>query len=652
MGGATPTTEPPRWRFAAFEFNAQTLELRRKGRLVKVRPQSLRLLTLLLERAGELVTRADLHRGLWGQETYVDFDQGVNHCIKELRAALGDAAESPRYIETLARRGYRFIAPVDRVGLTSPDVTSRAETVGAGSTAVAHSPSGGQEETAAPGTGRNVVWFGSVAAALLIAALVATRYIAGSTANAIPSPPALAVAAFVTEPADPALSAGLANAIAQRLGGQHTVAVRGQRDAAATTAADQGIGGARGAALALHGHIVRQGPTVAVRVWLSSLDGNAIVWSEHLRVRADELFSVEDVVAERVVTALGLRLAAEEQDRLRRRYTSNTAAYQDFLRGRAALVRYTPDSTQEAIGAFEQALARDPQYALARAGLAMACADMCLRFASARDVDHWAERAEAAARAALDLDPDLAEAHLARAAVARKREFDWNATINASRRALMLNPNLDQARFFMAAAYYHLGYMEEARIEMEKGRALRGGDIVEPVRIEALIALFGGNFAPALAHLEDVSRLSSQAIGDTYLALAAYYTGNIERGRTMLEALTQHSSTSTATRSAAVLAGVLAAQGQPARAREQLDRVLAGSYRDHHVAYSVGVAHGQLGDWREALRWLRTAADTGFPCLPFFERDPLLEPARRRSEFAELLRHVRERRQSTLSTTY
>ena len=101
----------------------------------------------------------------------------------------------------------------------------------------------------------------------------------------------------------------------------------------------------------------------------------------------------------------------------------------------------------------ERALQRDPAYTLARAGLAMACADMYLRFAPAADVERWGERAETEARAALDLDSDLAEAHLARAAVARKREFDWNATVVASRRALALNPNLDQARFFVAAAY-------------------------------------------------------------------------------------------------------------------------------------------------------------------------------------------------------
>ena len=187
----------------------------------------------------------------------------------------------------------------------------------------------------------------------------------------------------------------------------------------------------------------------------------------------------------------------------------------------------------------------------------------CIYASRGGEVERWGERAEAEARAALALDPDLAEAHLARAAVARKREFDWNATITAGRRALVLNPNLDQARFFVAAAYYHNGYMEEALIEMEKGRSLHGVDVIEPIRIEALVALFSGSFAPARARLEEVSRLSSQAIGDTYLALAYYYSGSVERGRTMLESLASHSSASTAARAGAALAGVLAAQGEP-----------------------------------------------------------------------------------------
>jgi tetratricopeptide (TPR) repeat protein len=301
------------------------------------------------------------------------------------------------------------------------------------------------------------------------------------------------------------------------------------------------------------------------------------------------------------------------------------------------------------VQAFEGALRSDPQYALARAGLAMASADMYLRFAPAAEVEQWGVRAETEARAALDLDPDLAEAHLARAAVARKREFDWNETMAAGRRALALNPNLEQARFFVAGAYYHNGFMQEALLEMEKGRRLHGADVVEPIRIEALVALFSGNFAPARARLEDVSRLSSQSIGDTYLALSYYYTGSVDRGRAMLEELAKSRSASTSARAGAALASVMAAQGEAARARLLIDQTLKGEYRDHHVAYSLGAAYAQLGEHLAADRWLRTAADTGFPCLPFFERDPLLEPLRRRVEYKHLLDHVRERRESALS---
>ena len=117
----------------------------------------------------------------------------------------------------------------------------------------------------------------------------------------------------------------------------------------------------------------------------------------------------------------------------------------------------------------------------------------------------------------------------------------------------------------------HNGYMEEALIEMEKGRGLHGTDVIEPIRIEALVALFSGNFAPARARLEEVSRLSSQPIGDTYLALAHYYSGSTERGRSMLESLAGSRSASTAARAGAALAGVLGAQGDSAAARVHVD---------------------------------------------------------------------------------
>ena len=610
------------------------------GRSVPLRLQALKLLALLLARPGDLISRDELQKALWGADTFVDFEQGLNHAIRELRAALGDAADAPRFIQTLPRRGYRFIAPVHRETPAPLPLDTPGSPAERPPAEPAHAPSAAPSHAATRVV--RLRWTAALAVVAVVGGVAAYfSFRRGAAASA--GPPSMLVVRPFGAPADPALGVGLATAISSRLGGQQALSVRALHDRA-----ERGASWPAGATHALEGDIARSGTDVEVTARLRDPSGTT-VWSERMHVRSDELFSLENVIAERVVSALQLRLAAAEQDRLRRRYTSNSAAYGDYIRGRAALVKYTQEGTRAAVQAFEEALRRDPAYALARAGLAMACADMYLRFAGPAEVEQWGERAEAEARAALDLDADLAEAHLARAAVARKREFDWSATLIEARRALTLNPNLDQARFFAAAAYYHHGYMEEALIEMEKGRSLHGLDAIDPVRIEALVALFSGSFAPARVRLEEVSRLSSQPIGDTYLALAYYYSGSVERGRTMLESLAASASASTASRASAALASVLAAEGAADEARRFVDRVLMRGYRDHHVAYSLGAAYGQLGDAAAAHRWLRTAADTGFPCLPFFERDPLLEPLRRRADFPELLQHVRDRRALVLA---
>jgi DNA-binding winged helix-turn-helix (wHTH) protein/tetratricopeptide (TPR) repeat protein len=622
-----------RRHFGLFTFDMRTGELSKDGRSVALRPQAQRLLALLVASAGDMVLRTEIQAALWSGDTFVDFDQGVNHAIRELRAALGDVAEAPRFIQTLPRRGYRFVAPVSVADgtMSSPDTTGL--------------PRGAAEpDSPAVGGGwpARTRWLAGGAGVGLIAVCAVGFVVLRGSADSGPTPrQTLAIRPFTTPSADPAAGIGLADAIAARLGGQQALTIqraRGGATADGTTATH-----------VLSGEISRDGTDVVVVARLADAAAGGTLWVERLRVHPGALFNAESVIAERVVAALRLRLAAAEQDRLRRRYTSNGAAYEEYLRGRSALVKYTPDDTRRAIEAFERALEHDRGYALARAGLAMACAEMCLRYAPAAEVEGWGNRAEAEARAALAADDGLAEAHLARAAVARKREFDWDATLEASGRALILDPNLDQAHFFRAAAYYHLGYMDEALIELEKGRRLHGGDLVEPMRIDALVALFSGRFAPARARLEEVSRLSNRAIGDTYLALAYHYSGSSERARTMLESLAAQPSASTSARAGVALAGVLAAQGDHDGARRRLDQVLARPYRDHHVAYGLGAAYAQLGDTMRATHWLRVAADTGFPCVPWFERDPWLEPLRRGPAYVELIAYVRGRRDTSLS---
>jgi tetratricopeptide (TPR) repeat protein len=191
--------------------------------------------------------------------------------------------------------------------------------------------------------------------------------------------------------------------------------------------------------------------------------------------------------------------------------------------------------------------------------------------------------------------------------------------------------------------------MDRALAEMDRGRRVGGADLVEPARIDGLVALFSGQFDLARERLEAVSRHSSRAIGDTYLALASYYSGDAARGRRMLEQLTAEPSASTATRSRAALAGVLAALGESAEARTHLDRVLASEYRDHHVSYGIGVAFAQLGEADQAIKWLHEAVDTGFPCVTWYLHDPLLDPVRKSPAFEALIADLTSRRDAAVS---
>jgi DNA-binding winged helix-turn-helix (wHTH) protein/TolB-like protein len=640
------STRGDSYQFGLFQFDPAALELRKNRRVVRVRPQSLKLLALLLSRPGEVVSREEIQRELWGDETFVDYEQGVNHAVRELRSVLGDSAESPRFIQTLARRGYRFLTPVER--LTADREVQATVAKDAPSL---QPPAGDAPQVVGPRTQTRADRRWVLIASVLLAGGIVTAAVFGIQHRRNPAATetqTIAVVPFASPQTDPALGTGLAVAVWTRLAGQQRAFVRFVPLANASSPPRWSQADLRGATLVLSGEVFRHDDQVTVVARLENVSKGTPVWTERFQLRAGELHNFENVVAERVADALDLRMAAAEQERLRRRYTDNAAAYEDYLRGRALLLRYTPEGALGAVEAFESALRRDAGYALARAGLAMACADMCLRFAPSSEVERWGQRADTEARAALELDGELAEAHLARAAVARKREFDWKLALNESRRALVLNPNLDQAHFFMAAAYYHAGYMEEALLEVEKGKRLQGSDALEPIRTQAIIALWSGDYLPARVHFDEVSRMGDVSMGGTYLALSYYHSGNVDQGLKVLHSLAEASSASTASRAGAVLASILASREQLAESRLHLERVLKREYRDHHVAYNLGTAYAQLGDATEAIRWLRTAADTGLPCPILFERDPLLEPLRTESKFGELLAYVRAKREAVL----
>lgn len=385
------------------------------------------------------------------------------------------------------------------------------------------------------------------------------------------------------------------------------------------------------------GAILGVGGRLRVTVQLVAVEDGVSVWGSTYDLPRAELLALQDEIAAQVVAALEVPISQMERERLYRTYTKNEKAFELYMEGRSRLAHHTPEATLEAVSAFESALEEDPRYALARAGLAMAAAEMRLRFASEAEADKWGAIAEREAQRALDIEPALAEAHLARAAIFRKAEFDWERTIEESDRALALNPSLALPHYFRAAAFYHLGLLELVEAEVEAGLAKDPTDRVEPARTRGATAFFSGRWDEAIQHLEEVQRLSDKPLSDHLLAQALYYSGDETSAIVMLQELTAAQSASAANRSRATLASILAARVERQRAEELLQQVRASGYMDHHVAYSLGVAHGRLGDQHEAVRWLREAMETGFPCYPWYARDPLLAPLRSSSELRRLL---------------
>jgi serine/threonine-protein kinase len=243
---------------------------------------------------------------------------------------------------------------------------------------------------------------------------------------------------------------------------------------------------------------------------------------------------------------------------------------------------------------------------------------MHVRQAPPAEVKSWGERAEREARRALALDPDLAEAHQAMAAVYTKKEFAWDQTIDECRRALAINPNLDRPHYYQAGAFAHLGVLERVDPEVRQGLAMdpEGGQSkIDGLGAQWAGTLFSGDYPRAERLIEEWLRRRSMR---TYWGhgLTVFYQGQHERGESLLEEAARSPSAPAAARAQAALASVVAARGQRTQAQTLIDKVTRGPVIDHHVANSLGAAYAQLGRRDAALRWLRKTVETGLPCHP------------------------------------
>ena len=443
------------------------------------------------------------------------------------------------------------------------------------------------------------------------------------------------------------LSTGLPDGIITRLANVHQIRVRptssilkyeGQKVTA------QAAGRELASDYVVMGTVQKVGDHLLVNVQLVRTSDETPLWGDQFDKERSDLLSLQDAVATQIAEALRIKMTSAEESRVNRRYTDNVAAFELYLLGRSKLVRYTKDDTLSAVKAFDEALSLDRNYALAYAGLAQASAQMRIRFAPEAEVKLWDERAKQAAQKALELDPDLAEAHEALASVYRNSEFNWEQTIEESNRALRMNPNLDQPHYYRAAAFYHLGLLELAERDVGLGLQINPLNRLEALRTRGAVALIGGKYSEAVNLLEEARGISSAPVSDWYLAQAYYYEGQRERGEKLLANL--RGSAQAEQRAKATLASFLAARGEKQQAQKLAAEVEAGSYLDHHVHYSLGVTYAQLGDRVKARLWLGRAIESGFPCYPWYQQDALLQPLQGDSEFQSVMQDLQRSWQS------
>jgi TolB-like protein/DNA-binding winged helix-turn-helix (wHTH) protein len=618
-------------RFGVFEFDPKSGDLRKAGRRIRLQNQPRQVLKLLVSRPGELVTREELQRELWPGDTFVDFENGVNVAVRKIRDALGDVTPSPRFIETERAQGYRFIAPVTELRF-QPASLATAEIPGT------------SEPRRIP-----TRLVGALAAAVVIGTSlwlwrgVLQRPHPAPEEFAAPISVAILPLAATGGETEEFLAIGIPDGIITRLSNVRGLRVRPTRAVAAfqDTAIDiQEIGRRLASEYVLMGTIRATGNRVRVSVQLVRAKNVSPVWGATYDVARADLLGIEDAAAEQISKALHVRLSDVERERLYRRYTRNVAAYERYLRGRAQLRALTHQGALRAISEFEAARDLDGKYALAYAGLATAAAQLRVRFTSNERDEVWGVRAREEAHRALAIDPELAEAHEALAAVHRFQEYDWDAVIRESQRALELNPSLDMPHLYLAVAYFHIGLLQDAETEVRAARNLNVLNRVEPLEILGAIHLFSGRFDDALGQLSQVYDSSDSRIVRYLFGWALYYQGRREPAEAQLEAMINDEGP-LASNARATLAAIRAARGATSSARALADRVASEPDLIHHGAYGLGTAYAQLEDAGTAVRWLSQAAVTGFPCYPWFERDPLLDPIRTDLRFVDFMTGVR-----------
>src|SRR5712691_3522505 len=394
------------FEFGSFQLDVATSELRRDGKPVRLQPQPVKVLALLAAHAGALVTREEIRAQIWSGDTFVDFEQGLNYCIAQIRTALGDNAKSPQYVETLQRRGYRFVASV-RDGKAAAD-----------------------------------------AAGKILLAVLPFENLSGDDDQE-----------YFSDGLTEEMITELGRVNPQRLGViARTSAMRykGRTRSIDAIARDLGV------AYILEGSVRRGVDRVRVTAQLIQASDQSNVWSDAFDRHLGDMLALQSELAAAIAQAIRVRLVPAEEKRRAARRPIDSTAYERYLKGRYLWNRRTRESLGESVRCFEQAIEHHIDYAAAYAGLAdVHLTQLDYNYLLPRDAFSLANRA---VLEALRLDDTLADPHTSLRHL-RLHEFNWRAAEQEFSRAIELNPSYATAHYYYGNLLAALGRTDEAIAE-------------------------------------------------------------------------------------------------------------------------------------------------------------------------------------------
>ncbi len=626
-------------RFGAFAVDLRSGELRKDGVKTKLQEQPFRLLKLLLERPGEVVTRDELRKRLWPEDTFVAFDDGLNTAIKKVRDALGDSAEKPRLIETLPKHGYRFILPVTTIATEPASELSTGSAEPASQ--VLRRPLWANVRSWS--RSRTVLPLAIGAAALLLVAYLVRPHVRPQ-AKPRSGKIMLAVLPFKNLSGDrdqEFFSDGMTEEMITSLGGLHpehlgviarTSAMRYKN----TSHSLQQIGQDLGIQYVLEGSVRRSGDRVRITAQLVQVSDQTHLWAQTYDRNLRDMFAIQTEVARAIADEISLKLPPEQQ-RLNEAATVNPEAFQLYLYGRYFFHRGS-DGMPRAVENFQRAIAKDPDYALAYSGLADAYTTQASW--AWESPKHALEQARIAAEKALALNSSLPEAHASLANV-KLYSWDFRGAEQEFRRALELNPSYANAHHWFSHCLVALGRMDESLAE--SNRAL----IFDPLDLSIQTHLgwhhyFAREYDQAIAPIHKAlegdtsprSRTAPHAILGAVYEQKGMYDEAIANFR---DAVGQSGGIPVYI---AQLAHAQAASGNKAEALrllEELKRLPKDKYVPPDEIAAVYVA---LGQKETAFEWLEQAYQIRSASLINLKVDPRFDSLRSDQRFSDLARRI------------